>query len=804
MRFTWNWLKDHLETSADMATILEALTMLGLELDSVTDRAEALGPFTIARITSAEPHPNADNLKVCRVDTGKGKAEVEVVCGAPNAREGLVGVFAPVGAHVPGIDLTLTEAEIRGVVSRGMMCSEREMMISDEHDGIIELDGDAPLGGSFAEWAGLDDPVIEIEITPNRADCLGVRGIARDLAAAGHGKLKPLKKAKVASRGKSRVKWKIDLPKGREQLVPRIAGRSFTGVANGRSPRWMRQRLEAVGQRPISALVDITNYVMIDIGRPLHAYDIDRIKGDTLTLRLARDGESFEALNEKTYKLDDTMLVIADADGADDLAGIMGGQRSGVSEATTGMFLEMAVFDPASVAATGRKLNINSDARYRFERGLDVTSPDRLMDHASALVLEICGGEASEAVIEGPGAEWERSIAFEPKRVAGLTGVDVSPAKQKKILQDLGFEVKAPAKSKAWKVSPPPWRGDIDGAADLVEEVIRVAGFDTIPETALPDASVVGPPAVDAAQKRPHTLKRMLAGRGLMEAVTFSFIDLGTARRFGGGGEALRLVNPISTDLDTMRPSIIPNLLAAAGRNAARGETDSALFEVGPVFPGDGPDDQRTVAAGLRHGMAAPRNWQGTSRAVDWSDAKADALAVLAALGIGADSLQSAAEAPGWYHPGRSGVLRRGSDVLARFGAVHPSVLERFDLRGPAAAFEVVLEDVGLPKAKGPARPLAELSAFQPVQRDFAFILDESVSAEKLLRAIRGAGKPLVSDAAVFDSYVGEGIAKGSKSVAVAVTLQPRKATLREEEIESVSESIVQAVAKHCGGELRS
>ena len=799
MKFTWNWLRDHLDTKADMATVLDALTMLGLELAGVTDRAKALEPFTIARIVEAKPHPNADSLKVCRVDTGKG--EIEVVCGAPNARDGLVGVFAPVGAHVPGIDLTLAEAEIRGVKSSGMMCSEREMMISDEHDGIIELDSDAPLGKPFAPWAGLDDPVVEIEITPNRADCLGVRGIARDLAAAGHGKLKPLKKVKVAAKGESRIKWKIDLPKGHEQLVPRIAGRSFSGVSNGVSPRWMRQRLEAVGQRPISALVDITNYVMVDLGRPLHAYDIDRIKGDTLTLRLAREGEEFEALNEKTYKLDDTMLVIADADGADDLAGIMGGQRSGVSESTTGMFLEMAVFDPVSVATTGRKLNIHSDARYRFERGLDVTSPDWAMDYVSAMVLDICGGEASRTVVEGPGARWKRDIAFRPARVAGLTGVDVKPARQKRILEDLGFKVGGGAKT--WKVSPPPWRGDIDGAADLVEEVVRVNGFDAIPETALPVSSVVGRPAVDAAQKRPYSLKRMLAGRGLMEAVTFSFLDHATALRFGGGADPLKLVNPISTDLDTMRPSILPNLLAAAARNAARGEPDSALFEVGPVFPGDGPEDQRTVAAGLRHGMTAPRNWHGTSRGIDWTDAKADAVAVLAALGVKTDGLQSVAEAPRWYHPGQSGSLRQGPNALAHFGTVHPSVLEVFDLRGPAAAFEVVLEDVALPKAKGPARPMAELSAFQPVQRDFAFILDGAVSSEQLLRAIRGAGKPLVSDAAVFDLYAGEGIGDGRKSVAVAVTLQPVKATLREEEIEAVSKAIVEAVAKHCGGELR-
>ncbi|MGC6485320.1 MAG: phenylalanine--tRNA ligase subunit beta [Candidatus Puniceispirillales bacterium] len=799
MKFTWNWLKDHLETDADMATVIDHLSMLGLEVEGVEDKGESLKPFTIARIVAAEKHPEADKLKVCQVDTGS--ETLEVVCGAPNARAGLVGVFAPVGAYVPGIDLTLSQAEIRGVTSNGMMCSEREMMLSDEHDGIIELDENAPVGEAFAPWAGLDDPVIEIAITPNRADCLGVRGVARDLAAAGLGRLKPLAETRIKAEGESRVSWAIDLPKEQAHLVPRVAGRSFTGVSNGPAPRWMQQRLNAVGQRPISALVDITNYVMIDLGRPLHAYDIDRIKGDTLTIRLARDGEEVEALNEKTYTLDSTMLVIADADGADDLAGIMGGQRTGVTDETTAMFLEMAIFDPISVATTGRRLNIHSDARFRFERGLDVTSPDTLMDHVAALVQEICGGSVSATTLAGPGADWQRTIAFDPARVKQLTAVEISPEDQQRILTDLGFEIDAG--KTPWQVAPPPWRGDIDGAADLVEELVRINGYDTIPEVSLPRLSVVAAPAVDAAGKRPHTLRRLLAQRGMMEAVTFSFLDHATAARFDGGAESLRLVNPISTDLDTMRPSIMPNLLAAMGRNAARGETDAAMFEVGPVFPGDAAEDQRTHATGLRHGMTTPREWHATARAVDWADAKADAIAVLAALGVNTASLQTSTEAPDWYHPGQSGALCQGRRVLAHFGAIHPAVLEAFDLRGPAAGFEVVLEDVALPKAKGPARPLAELPPLQPVQRDFAFIIRDEITAEQLLRAIRGAGKPLLSDAAVFDVYAGKGIDDGHKSLAVAVTLQPVKATLTEDEIETISAAIIAAVEKHCGGVLR-
>ncbi|XDZ66667.1 phenylalanine--tRNA ligase subunit beta [Alphaproteobacteria bacterium LSUCC0684] len=801
MKFTWRWLKDHLETDHDMASVLDALPMLGLEVESVEDKGEALAPFTIARIIRAEKHPNADSLRCCTVDTGQGT--VEVVCGAPNAKAGLVGVFAPVGAYVPGIDVTLTEAEIRGVKSSGMMCSEREMMLSDEHDGIIELAGDAPIGTSFAAFAGLDDPVIEIAITPNRADCLGVRGIARDLAAAGLGHLKPLAEVKLESRAPGRISWLIDLPPDQVHLAPRVAGRTFAGVRNGDAPAWMQQRLNAVGQRPISALVDITNYVMIDLGRPLHAYDIDKIKGDTLTIRLGRDGETVEALNEKTYNLDETMLVIGDADGADDLAGIMGGQRTGVSDGTTNMFLEMAVFDPISVAATGRKLNIHSDARYRFERGLDVTTPDWAMDYVSALVIDICGGEASAVELAGPGAGWQRQITLRPARTEALTGVVVAPARQASILEDLGFDVRQESAEK-WQVSPPPWRGDIVGEADLVEEIVRIEGFDAIPEVALPRLAVVSQPAVNTAQKRPHTIRRLLAGRGMMEAVTFSFLDAGTAARFGGGQESLTLVNPISTDLSVMRPSILPNLLAALSRNTARGEADAAIFEVGPVFPGDGPDDQRTHATGIRLGMTSPREWTGSARQVDWSDAKADAMAILSALGINTASLQTVAEAPGWYHPGQSGSLCQGRKVLATFGTLHPSLLEDYDLKGPAVAFDLTLEDIMLPKSKGPARPLAALPPYQAVQRDFAFVVDQDMSAEQLLRAMKGAGKPLPVDAIVFDVYQGKGIPEGRKSIAVQVTLQPTRGTLTEEEIETVSDAIIAAVARHCGGSLRS
>ena len=799
MKFTWSWLKDHLETSNSLSDILNALPMLGLEVEKVDDKGQQLAPFTIARILKAEKHPNADSLQVCLVDTGAG--EVSLVCGAPNAQAGLVGVFAPVGAYVPGIDLTLTTAEIRGVASNGMMCSEREMMLSDEHDGIIALDDDAPLGASFAEWSGLDDVMIEIAITPNRGDCLGVRGIARDLAAAGYGTLKPLKEMKVKPENESLIKWVV--ADDARDACPLVVGRSFQGVTNASSPRWMQQRLSAVGQRPISALVDITNYVMFDLGRPLHAYDADKIRGNTLTIRHAQAGEKLTALNDVTYDLDPERLIIADAEGPDDIAGVMGGARTGVTEQTDMMFLEMAVFDPISIATTGQKLNLNSDARYRFERGLDVTSPEWAMDYVSKLILDICGGKASEVVKAGMGVNWQRNISYNPQRCLELAGVDVEEEKQKEILSALGFAFDITAQS--WSVTPPPWRGDIVGAADLVEEIVRIIGFDAIPEVSLPKMSTARMAAVDKKQKRPYIIKRVLAGRGMLEAVSFSFLSHEVAQRFGGGEAALRLVNPISTDLDTMRPSLIPNLLAALMRNGARGEHDGALFEVGPVFQNDTPEGQQSVVAGVRHGMTAPRDWTKAARKVDWADARGDALAVLSALGVKTDGIQTSSDSmPSWYHPGQSGALCQGRKILAYFGALHPALLNSYDLSRNAAGFEIVLDDIMLPKNKGAGRPLLQPSRYQAVGRDFAFFVGDDIKAEQLIRSIKGAGKPLVGDASLFDIYQGRGVPEGQKSVAVSVILQPTKATLTEAEIDIVSDKIIEAVEKHCGGVLRS
>ncbi len=799
MKFTRDWLFDHLATDRPLDEILDILPMLGLEVECYTDRSAALTSFTIAEVISAKQHPNANKLRVCMVNTGSGDP-VQVVCGAPNARAGMKGVFAPAGAYVPGIDLKLKSGKIRGEASNGMLCSEREMELSDEHDGIIDLPSDAPVGAAFAPYAGLDDPIIEIAITPNRADCLSVRGVARDLAAAGYGSLKEVDFSPHDGAFDSPITWNIDADA--RAFCPRISGCAFRGLRNGTSPAWMAQRLTAIGQRPISALVDITNYVMIDLGRPLHAYDINKITGDSLTIRAAGDGEMMTALNEKEYKLDAGMFIIADAHGADDLAGIMGGERTGVSETTTDMFLEVAIFDPISVATTARKLNINSDARHRFERGLDVTSPDWVQGHIARLVTSICGGEASYVTTAGEGAQWQREITLDADKVKRLTGMDVPAADQVAILESLGFNVAAG--DGEWTVSPPPWRGDIDGAADLVEEIGRIHGYEHLPMDHLPREHVVAQPSLNPAQARQFRLRRALASRGLMEAVTFSFLSGPQAAAFGGGAANLTLVNPISADLSVMRPSILPNLMAAAARNQDRGEADVNLFEVGPVFLGDAPDDQRTACSGIRHGTTAIREWHGSQRKVDVFDAKADAEAALAALGVRTGGLKVSVGGADYLHPGRSGQLVQGRTVLASFGEIHPKILDDFGLRGVAVGFEMHLDDVPLPKAKGPARTLLTMSVFQPVTRDFAFIVDSETVAGDLLKAVRSGAGPLLSDSAVFDVYQGENIEAGKKSVAVTITLSPSKATLTDDEIDQISNSVIKLAETNCGAVLRS
>ncbi len=798
MKFTLSWLKEHLDTTASLDEIKQALTMLGLEVEGVTDPAQALKGFVVGYVVEAVQHPNADRLRVCKVDTGSGV--VQVVCGAPNARTGMKGIFAPPGSYIPGTDLHLKVGKIRGEESNGMLCSSRELQLGDDHSGIIDLPADARTGAPAAEALGLDDPVIEIKVTPNRADCLGVHGVARDLAAAGLGILKPMKADKIVGTYQSPVRWTHGYEPKPDSPCPIVVGRHFRGLKNGPSPDWLQRRLKAIGLRPISALVDITNLVTFDLNRPLHVFDAKKLSGD-LVMRQAREGEQILALDGKTYTLDPMVSVIADARSVHGIGGIMGGEETGVQDDTTEVFLEAAYFQPIGIAASGRKLGIFSDARYRNERGIDPESCWWGAEVATRLILELCGGEASELVSSGVMPDWQRRYTLRPDRVKTLTAIDVPATETAAILRKLGFAVEGDG---PWTAAVPSWRPDIVGEADLVEEVTRVWGFDNIPTTSLPRVSATSRPVRDALQRRVPVARRALAARGMNEAVTWSFLPLKQAERFGGGGADLRLLNSIAAELDTMRPSLLPNLIDAARRNEARGLADPALFEVGPQYKDVTPKGQRTVATGLRHNMAVPRNWAGPARTVDAFDAKADALAVLAAIGAPVDNLSTQSGAPDWYHPGRSGLIKLGDRVMAQFGELHPEIAAAADLKGPVAAFEVFLDAPPLPKAKATkARPKLVLSPFQPVDRDFAFIVDDGVEAEKLVRAARNADKTLVSGVRLFDVYAGKGVPEGKKSLAITVTLQPVERTLTDAEIEAASAKIVAQVAKVTGATLR-
>jgi phenylalanyl-tRNA synthetase beta chain len=801
MKTTLSWLKAHLDTDASASEIAERLVMLGHDVEGVEDRGAALAGFVVARVLSAEPHPNADRLRVCVVDAGPGinnGREVQVVCGAPNARAGMKGVFGPAGVRIPKTGAVLNESTIRGVASRGMLMSAAELALGEDHAGIIELPEDAPLGTSYASLLGLDDAVIDLKVTPNRADCLGVRGIARDLASSGLGRLKPLDTTPVEGRFRSPIAIHIEDP----TACPLFLGRHISGLANGPSPRWLRDRLESIGLRPISALVDITNFLTFDLNRPLHVFDGGKLSGD-LVVRFARQGERLLALNGRDYELDPEITVIADNNGVQSLGGVIGGEKTGVTEATTEIYVEAALFDPIRTAATGRRLEIISDARYRFERGIDPAFVGPGLEIATRLILELCGGEPSEIVCSGAEPQWRRTYTLRPERTAGLGGLHVPPAESRAILEALGCTVAdAAAHDGSLSVTPPSWRGDIEGEADFVEEVLRVKGYDEIPPVPLPREITVSRPAIDARRLRIELVRRTLAGRGLTEAVTFSFLSAKAVLLFGGARPELTLVNPISSDLDVMRPSALPNLVEAARRNADRGLPDVALFELGPLYRDDRPEGQVTVAAGLRAGRLGPRDWRDRPREPDLYDAKSDALAALAAAGASADNLQTAADPPPWYHPGRAGILRLGGAVLGHFGELHPDVLDACDVKGPVAAFEVFLDAVPLPRA-GRGRPPLRLSVFQPVERDFAFIVDRNLPAETLLRAARGVDRKLVSAIRLFDVYEGKGLPQGKKSLAIAVTLQPQEATLTDAEIEIFSKRLVAAVEKAAGGTLR-
>lgn len=806
MKVPLSWLKRHLDTDAEPAALAARMTALGLEVESVTDRSAALAPFTVAYVEAAAPHPNADRLRVCKVNTGS--EVLDVVCGAPNARAGMKGVFAPIGAHIPGTGITLEKRAIRGVTGFGMLCSEREMGLSDDHEGIIELPEDAPVGAPFAAIMGLDDPLFDIAITPDRADCLGVLGIARDLAATGIGRFIDTEPKPIAGTFESPISVRLDFDPGSADACPFFAGRLIRGVANGPSPKWLQQKLMAVGLRPISALVDITNYVTLDRCRPLHVFDADSLAGG-IHVRLARPGESLAALNDKTYSLAEGMTVVADDDGPVALGGVIGGTGTGCTEETTNVFIEAALFDPVRTAATGRRLAIESDARYRFERGVDLAGTMPGLEMATRLILEICGGEASRPVRAGSEPEWHREVMFRPGRVQSLGGLTIAEAECAEILDRLGFAPET--RSGGLTVTVPSWRSDIDGEADLVEEVLRVKGYEAIPPVSMAADSAIAKPVTSHRQRRVRHARRLLAEAGLHDCVTWSFLSRDQAALFGGSENGLDLENPITSDLTTMRPSILPNLVAAVARNQARGFNDFGLFEVGPQYADATPDGQTTVAAGVRTGHNGPRHWQAVRRPIDAMDAKGDVFAVLDGLAIPTDRLTVTPDAPDYYHPGRSGQVRLGPKmILASFGEIHPEVIDRFDVAAPLVGFEIHLDALPPVKARPTrARPAYAVSDLPAVERDFAFVVDQEVPVESVFAAVRSLsgklpGKVTVTDLSLFDVYQGAELGDGKKSLAIAVVLQPVEKTLTGEAIQAISDAIVAAVTKRTGGVLRA
>jgi phenylalanyl-tRNA synthetase beta chain len=807
MKFTLAWLKEHLDTDHSLGELAGKLTMIGLEVERIEDKVKLFAPFVIARVTEAKQHPNADRLRVCMVDIGSGNP-IQVVCGAPNARIGMKGVFAPVGAYIPGKDITLGVGKIRDVESRGMLVSEAELQISDDHDGIIELPDDAPVGGNFAKFVGLDDPVIEINLTPNRGDGTGVHGIARDLAAAEMGKFKDPAIKPVKGEFPCPVQVKLDFG-ATPSLCPAFALRLVRGVQNGPSPDWLQKRLTAIGLRPINALVDITNFITYDRGRPLHVFDAAKVHGN-LTVRRARPGETLLALDGKTYTLDDTICVIADENGVESLSGIMGGEATGCSEATTDVLIESALWEPMNIAQTGRKLGINSDARYRFERGVDPAFMLPGLELATRMVMDLCGGKPSEVVVAGSAEAPERVIDFPQSELERLAGIDVPLTEMRRVLERLGFFVAG--QGERVKIAVPSWRPDMVGKADVVEEVVRIVGVDRVPSTPFPRSDAQRKPVLTPIQVRTRKAKRALAARNLTEAVTWSFIAKTHAELFGGGKPELALANPVAADLSDMRPSLIPGLVAAAQKNADRGFPDVGLFEVGQIFRGDQPQDQFTAATGIRRALAKPsgigRHWskRDFNNEVDAFDAKADALTVLTAAGAPAAALQVVPGGPAWFHPGRSGTIQIGpQNVLGHFGELHPSALEALNAQGPLVGFEVILERIPEPKAKPTrAKPALELPPFQPVERDFAFVVDRNVKAADIVRAAQSADRKFIAGVTVFDVYEGKGIEPGKKSIAIAVTIQPRDKTMTDAEIEALAAKIVGEVSKRTGGVLRA
>lgn len=787
MKFSLSWLKSHLDTEASLTEITNKLTDIGLEIEGVENPADALRAFRVAKVIEAGPHPNADKLQLLKVDDGSAEPW-QVVCGAPNARKDMIGVFGPPGTYIPGSDFTLKPAKIRDVESFGMMCSARELELGEDHDGIIELPADAPVGTSYADYAQLDDPVIDVAITPNRQDCMGVRGIARDLAAAGMGTLKPLDIATIARSGAG-PDIAIDDPEG----CPAFYGCTVSGVTNGASPDWMQARLKSAGQKPISALVDITNYVTLDQGRPLHVYDVAKLQGG-LVARKAHAGEKLVALNDKEYILDETMTVIADQAGAQGIGGIMGGAANGTDANTTDVLIECAYFDPAHIARTGQKLMLTSDARQRFERGVDPAFLDDGVEIATALVQALCGGNASDITRVGKAPTEQRVIAYHPRQCAALGGLDVDPDRQKAIFKALGFIV-----GDDWQITIPTWRRDVAGWQDLVEEIIRIEGLDKVPSVALPRKPGVAKPTASPEQLAERKARRAAAARGLNEVVNWSFISEKEAAPFGGGSWSL--ANPISEDMKVMRPSMLPGLIAAAQRNAARGASSIRLFEVGRRYL---ESSEHPTIGLLLAGENRARSWQaGAASKFDAYDAKAEVIAILDAAGAPTDKLMDFAEAGDHYHPGQSGTLRLGpKKILAAYGVLHPSTTKAMGFKGSAVAAEIFLDAIPLKKKSGHMREAFSPPALQSVTRDFAFIVDADLPAGELVRAVKGADKKLIADVRVFDLFEGPSVGEGKKSLAVEVTLQPADATLTEEDLKSLSDKVVASATK-LGAELR-
>ena len=802
MKFTLSWLKDHLETTASVDEITYALTDLGLEVEGVENPAAKLKAFTIGKVIHAEKHPDADKLRVCKVMTDEG--ETQIICGAPNAREGITVVVAKPGVYVPGIDTTIGVGKIRGIESFGMMCSEREMELSEEHDGIIELPS-GEVGERFIDWLAKNDPskvdpVIEIAITPNRPDALGVRGIARDLAARGLGTLKPAKEVEIKGSFPCPIGVSIDADT-REGGCEVFAGRLIRGVKNGPSPAWLQTRLRAIGLRPISALVDITNFFTFDRNRPLHVFDADKVQGN-LRIHRTVGGETLVGLDDKTYTFGAGQVVISDDHGVESIAGIMGGLATGCTDGTVNVFLEAAVWDTVQIAMTGRALKINSDARYRNERGIDPAFNMPAVDLATQMILDLCGGEASEVVVAGKVPDVSRAYRLDPARVQSLVGMDIPESEQRQTLTKLGFKLEGNM------AQVPSWRPDVLGEADLVEEVARIASLTKLVGRPLPRADVGVPkPILSLGQRREQIARRTVAALGYNECVSYSFIDQASAALFGGGTDATMLANPISADMSHMRPDLLAGLLQAAARNQARGFADLALFEVGHAFTGGEPGEQVVQVAGLLVGRTGPRDPHGAARAVDVFDAKADAEAVLAALGA-PERVQILRNGAAWFHPGRHGVISLGpKNPLAVFGEVHPKVLAAMDVKGPAVAFTIWPAAVPAPRKTGATRPALVMRDLQAVERDFAFVVDSTVEALTIVNAALGADKALIDQVRVFDEFAGPKaeaqMGAGKKSVAITVRLQPTEKTLKEAEIEAVGAKIIEKVTKATGGALR-